>query len=254
MSSTLGCIGLASEDVDSLDALIERLVPEAVVVASLGDLQARRWTDTTGASLTMTTRASGDDRGVLVDIVPSYAPPGPGAETRGVRVGALCGYGETLAAELVDEAGETVVRIACDLAQSIVAEVTTPREAGLTALGLDIAVHADAAAFASSDESLLGTPGSGGTPTRFATESLLAYGLTEAREKAQPTAFLSGTVLSVASHVNSETEQHFHTALLRGASGTITVCLAASDHPEAPEVGTVLSGVCYLVLDVPDLW
>lgn len=263
MSSTLGCIGLAVDDAESLDSLIERLVPDAGVVATSGELQARRWTDSSGASLTMTVRQTGDDVGVLVDIVPSYVGPvaaggargagGAGAHD-GVRLGALTAYGETLAAELVDASGETIVRIACDLAQSIVVDVDSPRPAHLTALGLDLTVHVDAAAFASSDESILSAPGTEQTPVRFATESLLAYGLTEDVAKAQPTAFLSGAVLSVSSQANSETEQGFHTVRLRTSAGPVTVCLAAAEHPDPPRLGNVLSGVCYLVLDVPDLW
>ena len=253
MSSTLGCIGLAVDDPESLDALVGRLLPDATVVARSGELQARRWVDASGASLTMTVRHSGDDEGVPVDVVPSYVATGGAAGHDGVRLGALSGYGDTLAADLVDDAGTRVLRIACDLAQSIVTEVSEPRPAHLTALGLDLTVHADAAAFAASEESVLCTPGAGQTPVRFATETLLAYGLSEDAAKAQPTAFVSGTVLSVSSQTNSETDQGFHTARLRTSAGHVTVCLALSDHPDAPRLGNVLSGVCYLVLDVPDL-
>ncbi len=254
MSSTLGCIGLSVDDAESLDALVGRLLPAAEVVAQAGELEARRWTDPSGASLTMTVRRSGDEEGLLVDLVPSYvAPTGSGAAHDGVRLGALVGHGDTLAADLVDADGTRVLRIACDLAQSIVTEVSEPRPAHLTALGLDLTVHADAAAFAESDESILSTPGVGQTPVRFATESLLAYGLAEDVTKAQPTAFVSGTVLSVSSQTCSETGQGFHTARLRSSAGHVTVCLALSDHPDPPRLGNVLSGVCYLVLDVPGL-
>lgn len=252
MSSTLGCIGLAIDDATSLDALVERLLPDARVVAQSGDLRARRWIDVSGASLTMTVRqAAGDDEnGVLVDLVPSYVDSVGAA---GVRVGSLTGHGQTLAAELVDAAGGSVTRIACDLAQSIVTEITEPRDARITALGLQVSVHADAAAFAASDESILGTPQRDETPTRFATESLLAYGLFGDPDVAEPTAFVSGTVLGVASLTNTELEQDFHAARISTLGGTITVCLAAHEHPEAPRVGNVVSGVCFLVLDVPGL-
>ncbi len=253
MSSTLGCIGLAVDDADVLDALVGRLLPDARVVASSGDLRARRWTDPTGASLTMTVRQQDgdDDSGVLVDLVPSYVDSVGAA---GVRVGALVGHGRTLAADLVDAAGQTVTRIACDLAQSIVAEVTEPRDARITALGLQVVVHADAEAFAASDESLLGTPEPGQEATRFATESLLAYGLFGDPDTAEPTAFVSGTVLSVTSHVSTELEQGFHAVRVSTVGGSVTVCLATAEHPEPPEPGAVVSGICFLVLDVPDLW
>ncbi len=145
MSSTLGCIGLAVNDMDTLDELVGRVLPDAEVVAEAGGLQARRWVDPSGASLTMTVRQQGDDGGVLVDLVPSYV--GPAGAGPGVRVGVLTPHGQTLAADLVDAQGETLTRIACDLAQSLVAEVAEPRPAHLIALGLDVSVHADEAAF-----------------------------------------------------------------------------------------------------------
>lgn len=251
MSSTLACIGLGVGDVDSLDALVARLLPDATTIARSGDLQARRWTDASGASLTMTVREAGDDAGVLVDLVPSYAVPD---DHPGVLVGVLTGHGQTLAADLVDDDGETLTRVACDLAQSLVAEVSKPRPAYVTALGLDVTVHDDEAAFADSDASLLGTPEPGQSPQRFAVGALLPYGLFGDPDTAEPTAYLSGTVLSVAGHVTGELGQGFHAVQVEAAGGRYTVCLATSAHPDAPRPGNVVAGTCYLVLDVPGLW
>ena len=175
MSSTLGCIGLAVNDMDTLDELVGRVLPGADVVAEAGGLQARRWVDPSGASLTMTVRQQGDDGGVLVDLVPSYV--GPAGAGPGVRVGLLTPHGQTLAADLVDAEGETLARIACDLAQSLIAEIAEPRPAHVTALGLDVSVHADEAAYAASDAGVLGTPAPGEPAHRFATGAVLAYGL-----------------------------------------------------------------------------
>ena len=33
-----------------------------------------------------------------------------------------------------------------------------------------------------------------------------------------------------------------------------TVCLAASEHPTAPEPGNLVAGLAYVVADVPGLW
>ncbi|MGA8845432.1 MAG: hypothetical protein WB471_02335, partial [Nocardioides sp.] len=204
-----------------------------------GDLQARRWVDPSGASITMTVRQQGEDGGVLVDLVPSYAAPA-GAQP-GVRVGVLVGHGQTLAADLVDLAGHTVTRIACDLAQSIVAEVSETRPAHLTALGVEVSVHLDAAAYLASGD------------TAPATGEVLAYGLLGEPDAATPTAHLSGTVAAVSSH-ETALGQGFHAVCLDTAVGELTLCLATADHPTAPELGNVVAGVCYLVLDVPDLW
>ena len=257
MSSTLGCIGMAVDDVDALDALVARLLPDARVVARAAGLQARRWIDPSGASVTMTLQQQdaagdddGEDGGVLVDLVPSYVDA---AGAGGVRVGVLVPHGATLAADLVDAEGETITRVACDLAQSIVAEVSAPRDARITALGLQVTVHDDADAFARSDESILGTPEPGEAPKRFATESLLSYGLFGDPDTAEPRAFLSGTVLASVSH-RTEVEQEFHAVRISTVGGTMTLCLAAEEHPEPPTPGTVVAGICYLVLDVPGLW
>lgn len=244
MSSTLGCIGLAVNDMDTLDELVGRVLPDAEVVAEAGGLQARRWVDPSGASLTMTVRQQGDDGGVLVDLVPSYV--GPAGAGPGVRVGVLTPHGQTLAADLVDAQGETLTRIACDLAQSLVAEVAEPRPAHLIALGLDVSVHADEAAFTASDAD------------NFATGAVLAYGLfsdpeAEAAKDVEPTAYVSGTVLAVTSH-STELDQGFHAVDITTGAGTLTLCLAAEEHPTTPQPGNIVAGVCYLVLDVPGLW
>jgi len=255
MSSTLGCIGLAVDDVDVLDALVGRLLPEAEVIAQAGDLQARRWSDPSGASITMTVRQEGEDGGVLVDLVPSYVVPDgePGSEP-GVVLGVLTGHGQTLAADLVDADGETLTRVACDLAQSLVADVNEPRPAHVTALGVEVTVHEDDAAFAASDASTMGTPAPGEIAHTYAAGAVLSYGLFGDPDTAEPTAYVSGTVLSVTSHVTAELEQGFHAAQVATVGGTFTVCLAASEHPEPPRPGTVVAGSCYLVLDVPGLW
>ena len=259
MSSTLGCIGLAVDDVDVLDDLVARRLPDAAVIARAGDPQARRWSDPSGASITMTVRQEGQDGGVLVDLVPSYVVPDgesgreSGSEP-GVVLGVLTGHGRTLAADLVDADGETLTRVACDLAQSLVADVTEPRPAHVTALGLDVTVHEDDAAFAASDASTMGTPAPGEAAHKYAAGAVLSYGLFGDPDTAEPTAYVSGTVLRVTSHVTAELEQGFHAARVATVGGTFTVCLAASEHPDAPQPGSVVAGTCYLVLDVPGLW
>lgn len=245
MSSTLGCLGLPMDDEAQLDALIQRLLPDAPVIAEHEGYEARRWTDTSGASLTMTVRD-----GVLMDLVPSYV-----AQV-GARLGRLSANGSCVTADVLED-GRPATRIACELAQSLIAVAPAEVDASVTALGIDVTVHADATAFACSDASLLG--GSGGTtpgeePARFDAESVLAYGLFGNGDIIEPLAVVCGTVLSSRSFVNAETEQRFHTARIRTVGFTATVCLDAHDHPTAPAPGNVVAGICYLVVDVPTLW
>ena len=242
MSSTLGCLGLAMQDEAQLDALIQRLLPDAPVIAEHEGYEARRWTDASGASLTMTVRD-----GVLVDLVPSYV-----AQV-GARLAGLAGNGSCVSVDVLED-GQTVTRLACDLAQSLVGVAPAEVDAAVTVLGLDVTVHADAAAFAASDASILGDPAPGEDVHRFATESVLSYGLFGTGDVIEPVAFVSGTVLSSRSLVNTETEQRFHAARIRTVGFTATVCLDADEHPVGPEPGAIIAGTGYLVVDVPTLW
>ena len=109
-------------------------------------------------------------------------------------------------------------------------------------------------AFAASDASLLGTPEPGQDPTRFAAEAFVSYGLFGTGEEPEPTAFLAGTVLAAESRTHGVTGQVFHVARVRTVGFEATVCLPGSEHPVAPEPGSVVAGTCYLVVDVPSLW
>lgn len=242
MSSTLGCIGLGVSDETILATLIDRLLLDATLVAEDQGLTALRWRDPSGASLTLTVR--GEE---LLDLVPSYIAQ------MGVRLGGLAPYGGYVSADVL-EAGETVTRVACDLAQSLISEAPAEVDASVTALGVEVSVHADDAAFAASDASVVGERVEGTEPTRCAPESLLPYGLFGEPQDAEPFAFLSGTVLSAATHTNGATGQVFHAVRVRTVGLTATVCLDALEHPTLPEPGNVVAGVCYLVLDVPTLW
>lgn len=242
MSSTLGCIGLGVTDESVLASLIDRLLPDATLVAEDQGLTAMRWRDTSGASLTLTVR--GEE---LLDLVPSYVAQ------MGVRLGGLAPYGGYVCADVLEH-GETVTRIACDLAQSLISEAPVQVDASVTALGVEMSLHADETAFAASDASILGERVEGTEPTRYAAESLLAYGLLGKPEEAEPFAFLSGTVLSSMTQTNAATGQTFHAVRVRTVGFTATVCLSSAEHPIAPEPGNVIAGTCYLVLDVPTLW
>lgn len=242
MSSTLGCIGLGVTDETILATLIDRLLADATLVAEDEGLTAMRWRDPSGASITVTVR--GEE---LLDLVPSYV-----AQV-GVRLGGLAPYGSYVCADVLEH-GETVTRIACDLAQSLISEAPAEVDASVTALGVEVTLHADETAFAASDASILGERVEGADPTRYASESLLPYGLFGEPEDAEPFAFLSGTVLTAATHTNGATGQDFHAVRVRTVGFTATMCLDAAEHPTLPEPGNVIAGTCYLVLDVPTLW
>lgn len=237
MSSTLGCIGLGVPDEAAMAALVDRLLPDATVVAEDEGLTALRWRDPSGASVTFTVR--GDE---LLDLVPSYV-----AQV-GARLGGLAPHGGYVYADVLE--GEvTVTRLAADLAQGLISQAPEQVDASVVALGVEVSLHPDDAAFAASDASRLG-----GGDTRLAAESFVAYGLFGEPDGGEAFVFLAGTVLSVATQTNTATDHAFHAVHVRTAGFTATVCLDAAEHPTAPEPGSIVAGTCYLVLDVPTLW
>ncbi|MFB9311528.1 hypothetical protein [Nocardioides plantarum] len=244
MASTLACIGL---DVDSLETLNLHLAAmPSQVVGRIGGVESVRYSDESGSRVVVAVDGEGD----TVDLVPSYDGR-PGALL--TEVGPL---GPVVQADAVDETGEVLTRLAVDLEQRrhLTGIVTSQARASVVALGLEMGVHADAAAFATSDASILGTPEPGEDPTRFAAESFVSYGLFRGAEDPEPTAFLAGTVLAADTRTHGVTGQVFHVARVRTVGFEATVCLPGSEHPVAPEPGNVVAGACYLVVDIASLW
>src|SRR5690242_13253288 len=80
-------------------------------------------------------------------------------------------------------------------------------------------------------------------PPRLGAESFISHaGLTD-RPQYQSRARLSGTVLDATRRVNGRTGQSFTVAAVRTAGFEASLCLAASDHPEVPEPGSIISGL-----------
>jgi hypothetical protein len=244
MASTLACIGL---DVDSLETLNLHLATmPSQVVGRIGGIESVRYADESGARVVVAVDGEGD----TIDLVPSYDAQ-PGALL--TAVGPL---GPVVQADVVDDAGEVLTRLAVDLEQHrhLTGVVTSQARASVVALGLEMSVHADDAAFAASDASILGTPEPDEAPTRFAAESLVSYGLFRGTGDPEPTAFLAGTVLACETRTHGVTGQVFHAARVRTVGFEATVCLSGAEHPVAPAPGSVVAGTCYLVVDIPTLW
>lgn len=244
MPSTLACIGLDVADLETLNAHLEAMPAE--VAGRVAGVESVRYADASGARVVVAVDEDGD----TLDLVPSYDGR-PGA-----LLADLGPLGTVVTADVLDDDNEVVTRLAVDLEQHrhLSTVVPGPLRASVVAMGIEVSVHADAAAFGASDDSLLGEPVAGARPTRLAPESLIPYGLSDDADAAQPTAFLAGTVLDTATRTHGATGQDFHVARVRTAGFDATVCLAASAHPTAPDPGNVVAGSCYLVVDVPTLW
>ena len=131
--------------------------------------------------------------------------------------------------------------------------------ARITALGVDVRIYPDADAFAASPGSQLGTSGDSGEdppphyrehgwtwPPRLGAESFISYGVFDPPDQARPHARLSGTVLRAGPRVCALTGQPFTVATVSTAGFAADVCLAASEHPDPPAPGSIISGTVSL--------
>lgn len=244
MTSNLDCLGLGVPDEAALFALAEQAVATGSVVHVADGVTTHRWTDDAGARLSL---GIADD--ALLDLIPSYAGA---AATRLVDIARL-GDDGLVSGDVVDADGELLTRLACDLEQwRALPAAGASGTVSLTGFGLDVSVHADEAAFASSPASLLdpAAPDS----ARFAAESFLSYGLFDPANGAH--ARVTGLVGDVRTAQVAATGQTFHAVALAldGLGMRIDVCLAGADWPTAPAPGSVLAGTVYLVASLDELW
>ena len=259
MTSALACVGLAVSDADELQWLVtsaHRAIGETGV---FGGIRVGRWQDDSGAALIL-----GWQYGELLDFAPVYTTASGGL-LAGCRL-----INESVAfAKVVDTDGHQLTAMTFEAEQyrhllALGHQVSGP--ARITALGVDITIYPDADAFAASPASQLHpSPGSApeppphyrengwSWPPRLGAESFISHGVFADPAQAGSRARLSGTVLGAARHVCALTRQPFIVAAIRTAGFEADLCLAASDHPEAPVPGNIISGTVVLsaAIDTP---
>ena len=249
MSSALACLGLAVSDDAEFDVLLKHALLGLHEIGTFGGVWVGRWQDDSGTALILGLRD-----GQIADFTFTYAGTSGGllADCRLI--------GEAIAwAEVVDADGQQVTAMAFDTGQyrqlaALGQHVSGP--ARITALGVDVAIYPDEQAFAASPASQVHpSPGTasppppdydGPWPPRVGAESFISHaGLTD-RPQYQSRARLSGTVLDATRRVSGLTGQSFTVAAVRTAGFEASLCLAASDHPDLPEPGTIISGLVAL--------
>lgn len=247
MSSNLRCLGLDTESQADLEALLRGVFPDTVPVGEHDGVVACRWTDDSGARLTLGIR---DD--AIADLVPSYdARPG-------VRVAGLSLLAdEVVAADVLDEDGGLLTRMACELEQwRCVDDTRVAGTASVTAFGIEVSVHTDVRAYSASSASLLAPEDEARPePVRMSSESFVSYGLVSG-DGGEPHAYarMSGTVLAGTTKLNTRTGRAFHVARVRNVLGELDVCVPVCDQPEVPVPGNVVSGLVYVVASLDALW
>ncbi|WP_258725637.1 hypothetical protein [Cellulomonas sp. NS3] len=252
MSSNLACIGLDLTDESEFHRVVGLAAGRATVLGERDGNRILRWQDDDGARLVLVLDGSRS----LVAVTPSFASE-PGAV-----LGSLTHANEECWTAAVTEDGEQVTALAADLEQSALVGPgpAAGGRAGVVALGTDVHVLPDVAAFEASPASLLdpdraehGEPPAHYAengwpwPPRMSAESFVSYGVFGDAAQAEPFARLNGTVLRSRTCRNSLTGGVFHVARVRTVGFEADVCLAAAEHPDAPPPGSVVAGRVYLV-------
>lgn len=252
MASNLACIGLDVTDEEEFRRVVGLAVDRATVLGERDGNRVLRWQDDAGARLALVL----DRSRTLVAVTPSFASE-PGAV-----LASLAHANEECWTAAVTEHGEQVTALAADFEQSALLDPASRAggRAGVVALGTDVQVLADAAAFEASPASLVspdradhGEPPTDfvengwSWPPRMAAESFISYGVFGEASQAEPVARLNGTVLRSRTYRNSLTGGAFHVARVRTVGFETDVCLAASEHPHAPPPGSIVAGRVYLV-------
>jgi hypothetical protein len=253
----LDCVGLGVADPAELEQLVSAALKDAERMGEAGGIAVLGWQDPSGARMVMATRGN-----KVLDLLPSYAGT-PGARLANVHAVNK----EVAVADVLDDDGEQVAMLAVELEQRRMlpaAAGAVNGHASVVALGVDVAVHADADAFEVSDTSLLGDGGDDSAdapphyaeqgwewPPRMAAESFISYGVFGPPKKAQAYARLNGTVLHAQRHTVVATGQQFVVARVRTAGFEVDLCLSADDARELPRAGNVVGGTVFLVASLP---
>ena len=245
------CIGFRADSAEDLVALVEQTLPTATHLGT-GPKGAEtfRWQDSSGARVMI------EKRGEIVhNMLPSFAGKPSTMLTDVVRLN-----DDTSAADVVDESGEMITRLAVDLEQrALLANASVHGRAALVGLAGELTLHADAAAFQASDASRMG-----GTeevdpppphlleqgikwPPRWATESFVSEGLFSAPRESRPIAMLNGVVIEADERVNSLTGVSFIRARVRTIGFEVDICASVAQMSSTPTPGQVIGARVYMV-------
>lgn len=256
MASNLSCLGLEVLDAPALERLIGQMMETAELIGRIGELAVVRWQDAgSGARCTITTNS-----GQITGFLPGFSGR-PGANLAG-----LTALGEELAAaDVLDDSGELVTKMALEVEEH--AWLGSGVDAGaahIAALGVEVEVFADTAAFDSAPASLLAPedeePGEPPEaylangwdwPPRMAAESFISYGLFGSPEESSAHARLNAVVLSAERRRTALTGQSFIVARVRTGGFQADLCLP--DQAVVPTAGNVVAGTVFLVGSVPAL-
>jgi len=245
-SSTLGTIGLATEDQAAFQALVLEADKRAQHEQIVRNVKVRRWEDESGAGVVLAWRGQ-ERRPELVSFMPAYAALSE------VRLAQAHPVREPITvANVLDADGTHVTALAAELEQyrHLVAQgqpIDGP--ARISAFALSVRVYPDEDAFRAAPEAASEDPASPATPDDDPA-AFLPFGAFAEPAKAQPHARLTGTVLKAERRINRLTGQPFTVAITRTAGFEADVCLSGREHPDLPAPGAIITGVVSLFVSL----
>ena len=226
------------------------MLNDATPLGSRKGLDVLRWEDPSGARVTFELRD-----GVIDNFMPSFAGRW---RTRLDNIRRLSR--DVSGADVVDADGEQLTVLTLELEErALLADRVASADAAIIALGTNVEVFEDAAAFAASDSSSLGDPRQSGDPPelvtamgwpwppRFAPESFVSTGIFGAPEVATADARLNGTVAGSELRTNSLTGQSFLLARVGTAGFDVDMCISRSDDSDHLGLGMVVGGYVFMV-------
>lgn len=258
MVSNLSCIGLDIADDSGLTALINAVLPRSARLGARDGVEIFRWQDSSGARLVL-----GVQDHAVIDFLPSFAGH-PGVRVTGCRPL----NDDVASADVVDEQGEQTTAMAFELEQRRALAADTPFSglAAITALGLDVSVHASVAEFEKSRSSLMDPHADPDEPPpphiaergmrwplRMAAESFISYGVFGEPEQAEAYARLNGVVLSSERRRNTLSGNEFVVSRARCVGFEVDILLDGRQVAGAPGPGSVIAGMVYLVGSIDEL-
>jgi hypothetical protein len=256
MASNVACIGLGVDDEAGFDRLIDDARRQARPIGSGGGTDVYRFEDPSGARLVLGV----DSAGRVVQALPSFAAPAEAWLAHVRRANSAVAI-----ADLVDAEGEQLSQLAVELEQrQLLGDPTSaPVAAALVALGNEVRLFEDVAAFHAAPDSLL-VPGGDpdeprpetlpegiSWPVRVSAGSFTSYGVWGEPAEARATARMAGVVTSAEVRVVALTGQRFVAATVDSIC-PMTVCYPDRGEP-VPVPGAVIAGSVFMVGSIPSL-
>ena len=206
-----------------------------------------------------------ESRGGLQDDITDFLPVL--ASTSGGRIeDCQLINGSVATASVVDADGEQLTAMAFEAEQYRQLKAHGRPVSGIakiTALGVSVTIHLDAAAFEASPDSLLSPDADPASPPpasyvergwswppRIAAESFISPGIFGDPAQSTAQARLAGTVLRASHRICELTGQGFTVATVRCVGFDTDLCLADTEHPVTPEPGSIISGTVFLTATI----